>query len=146
MRIWPVSHIPWGNIVILSSLSITQNWTNRGAVNQYPITVHSEQREALLHQNFLWPLHVWKMALCCFHSRFSRSFLKFSKWKESTFLSHTSWAKRVALILHTNPHCPMWKVIICGWSNSLFVLTIVCLMGFTGIEILSEFHYLLELV
>lgn len=43
------SHIPEGTVVIPSSLSIIQNWTNRGAVNRYPITVHREWRDVLLH-------------------------------------------------------------------------------------------------
>lgn len=32
--------------------------------------------------------------------------------------SHISWAKWMGLILWTDPHCLMWKVMTCGCSNS----------------------------
>jgi len=49
------------------------------------------------------------------------------------------------LVLRTEPHRLMWKVMTCGCSNSQSVLTILYLMGLAGIEILSGLHHLLEI-
>lgn len=52
----------------------------------------------------------------------------------------------MGLILRTDPHRLMWKVMTCGCSNSQYILTILYLMGLAGIEILSGLHHLLEIV
>lgn len=60
--------------------------------------------------------------------------------------SHILRAKWVGLILRTDPHRLMWKVMTCGCSNSQYILAILYLMGLTGIEILSGLHHLLGIV
>lgn len=59
---------------------------------------------------------------------------------------HISRAKWLGLILRTDPHRLMWKVMTCGCFNSQYILTILFLMGLAGIEILSGLHHLLEIV
>lgn len=141
-----VSHIPSGGYR-LSSLSITKNWTNREALNQSRYCTLRVKRSLSPSANstmltcwylrklglfFFFTWDVFFEVLCCVRNNLDPLTLLGSKW--------------VALILHPNPHSPMWKAIIHGCSNSLNILTIVFLMRLTGIEIPSEYHYLLEIV
>lgn len=47
----------------------------------------------------------------------------------------------MGLILRTDPHSLMWKVMTSGCSSSQYILTVLYLMGLAGIEIVSGLHH-----
>lgn len=147
--IQPVSHIPrgggggagGGDIGILSSLSITKTWTDRGALDQcrYCTLRVRRSRESssidvlTLEEVGLFFLLEISFLKCCVVSRLilplSRS-SGLSGWRSFCTLIHS---------LQRGARSSVDAL-------TLNVLTVVLLMRLTGIEIPSEHHYLLEIV